>query len=787
MAIRIIILCMFICCYFIESNLFACPWCCERAIFTYSLHPDFPLEEFARGNLGILQPTYARSYLCVAYRYLIGENLNKKEQKSVLSLWNHRLNRRQWDEDIELGQNKWLEARSKVLGVSPSSNIKSYDKCTIYSWYCNYLKDAFQTAVNTLNERIKIFGIDSKEVREWLNAQDAVFTGSIPEPADTRLHPLIQADRKYQIAAAYFYRGDFDKAEEMFKEIANDPSSPWRKISTYLVARALIRKAILAESDEDEVDRVTLTKAKAQLENILKDKTLVELHPASNRLLNFVLFRLQSREKRILELAQAILDKDSPETLGEEVGDYTLLLNCFVYGHHYNYYDSNISSGKLPFDQLPEFIKKDELGGWIVTFQSNEKSALEHSLKRWDETSSLPWLVASLSKIDGSHPRLSGLLRRAKNVEQDSPGFLMITFHAIRLMIESGKKDEARDMLDSLSSRKDLIILRSSFNLFLSLRMKVARNLEEFLRYTPRVPTGITCYVDFDMSELPGDPSPSESQLFYRDWWMKPYKGRHICFDLDSVSILNERIPLVLLKEAAKSKVLPLSLRREVASAAWVRAILLDDEKTALELVPLLEGLLPKLKGYLKTYKLAKNKESRKFAAIFLILNFPGMRPYVSSGLGRDMPLNKVDRFYDNWWGCFGADAKDLWIKSEVRILYYDYPNEWRILGPLGIFHPAVGFPDFIGAVYREQVEEELKKLYLIGPAPNYFCAQVLSYAKKYTKDARIPKALHLAVVATRYGRGNEETGKFSRDAFRFLHKRYPKSTWAKKTPYWYK
>src|SRR6266850_1510119 len=38
------------------------------AIFVYTKHPDFPLENFAAGKLGVLQTTYARSYLVAAYR-----------------------------------------------------------------------------------------------------------------------------------------------------------------------------------------------------------------------------------------------------------------------------------------------------------------------------------------------------------------------------------------------------------------------------------------------------------------------------------------------------------------------------------------------------------------------------------------------------------------------------------------------------------------------------------------------------------------------------------------------
>src|SRR6185295_15479018 len=44
-----------------------------EAIFSFSKHPEYPLEKFAAGNIGIVPTSYARSYLFVAYRYLNGE------------------------------------------------------------------------------------------------------------------------------------------------------------------------------------------------------------------------------------------------------------------------------------------------------------------------------------------------------------------------------------------------------------------------------------------------------------------------------------------------------------------------------------------------------------------------------------------------------------------------------------------------------------------------------------------------------------------------------------------
>src|ERR1051325_7611759 len=69
----------------------ACGPFSQDAIFTFSVHPDFPMERYAAGQLGVIQPTYARSYLTVAYRYFAGLPLAPEEQKAAASVWADRL------------------------------------------------------------------------------------------------------------------------------------------------------------------------------------------------------------------------------------------------------------------------------------------------------------------------------------------------------------------------------------------------------------------------------------------------------------------------------------------------------------------------------------------------------------------------------------------------------------------------------------------------------------------------------------------------------------------------
>src|SRR4051812_11087488 len=177
------------------------------AIFVYTKHPDFPLEKFAAGKLGVVSPTWARSYLVAAYRSLSGTPLSDAEAKGMKTLWDARLNLGYDSRDEDWVKN-WNEARKKVPGASAAPEIRAYrnrEKPHEYESFLNCQEDAFTNAEAVLNERITRFGADSPQVRSWLAAQDAVFMNCgegrhLPEAASSDADALARADRAYQIA-----------------------------------------------------------------------------------------------------------------------------------------------------------------------------------------------------------------------------------------------------------------------------------------------------------------------------------------------------------------------------------------------------------------------------------------------------------------------------------------------------------------------------------------------------------------------------------------------------------
>src|SRR5262249_49304226 len=277
--------------------------------------------------------------------------------------------------------------------------------------YPNCARDSFRTAAATLARRIDRFGPGSPEVTDWVEAQDAIYSncssaGKIPALAKSGLPSLIQADRAYQIAAANFYSGNFDTAAQMVKDIAADPNSPWRDLAPYLVARALVRKATLS-AGPGKSDRELLAQADSQLIKVLGRADLRSVHPAASKLLNFVRFRLHPDE-RLRELARDILSKDAAGEFKQNLTDYTFLL------------DKNESD---PDSGPGDAVKKDDMTDWILTFQSNDKAALEHSMQRWNASRSLPWLVAALSKLEPGSAAPPDLLTAAAKIKDDSAAF----------------------------------------------------------------------------------------------------------------------------------------------------------------------------------------------------------------------------------------------------------------------------------------------------------------------------------------------------------------------------
>ena len=144
-----------------------------EAIFTPRVHPAQPLDEYLRGSLGVLQPTYARKYLFAAYRTLTNRPLSTAEREAIRAGPAPGLDpSARLSQVIESypGVTAWQDARGRVSGAGEAPDIEVFRKLPGDDWqrFPNCLDNAFQTSANTLAERIRAFGAGHAGVNRGL-------------------------------------------------------------------------------------------------------------------------------------------------------------------------------------------------------------------------------------------------------------------------------------------------------------------------------------------------------------------------------------------------------------------------------------------------------------------------------------------------------------------------------------------------------------------------------------------------------------------------------------------
>ena len=777
------------------ANIFSCGPFFSGPVFTEQEGPDQPLDLFAQGRLGIVLPSYQRQYLVIAYRYLSGKPLSKAEQTAIVQAWTPTWPPPGQPSPDEVPINKWAEARSAALGqpsATELNNMNRFRQMPDSPWveYPNCGNDAFVTAAKTLMDLTKRFGAGSAPVRDWVQAQDTVFQNChgtdrvgayqnaaaqvpprLPAPTAGLQDAVLRLDRQYQIAAANFYAGDFQVAAQQFRQIADEPDSPWRIWAPYLVARCYVRDATLNVPSSNDPHRdpnapsfnvQQMTAAEKQLQSILKAPALAAVHPASRRLLDFVEVRLHPDE-RLHEVAQQLSGRTPAGDIAQDLIDFNWLLRKQAYVP-----DTDLPRSSAWRDDLAKRGLLDDLTDWVLTFQQPGTNAMNHPVERWRATKSEAWLIAALSMTQAGDANAPALADAAAAVAPNSPAYEMAVYYRARLLTAQNKPDAARQLLDANLSRFEEGSL-SSFNLLLGERLAVAADFHQFLEFAPRTPVEYS-YMDCDDCSAPATGTGPAKPL------PKRLEG-------DSSRIFNQRLPLSMLTEAVTGTVLPSELRAYIARATWARAAILGDLNAAKAVEAMtVEGHFD-LRDYIKGYDAAATDEARTFAATWTMLHFPGMRPFIYGGGFREAKFNAIDNFRDNWW-CGKAFANENGPEAVAYVLR-EFPAENDTAKKSEPVPPP--FPSFLTAAERTSTGEQWRQLSTLAAAPDYMGRVVLNWAKDHPDDQRLPEALHLVVRATRYGCSGDNTGKLSKAAYDLLHTRYPTSSWTKQTPYWFK
>jgi len=692
------------------------------SVFTLRSRPDLPFEGYARGRMGIILADYDDLFAFIAYRNLVGERFSPAEIKVAQRLWQTELNERgkqmQEYEPPALNRNwrvRWFARRATMEGAALSQEKKEnilFDWLEIrikgeYEYFPNCLDDGFRTALTTLANRSKTFGATSSLTKSWVRAQDRVFENcstrdqpAIPEPLEAGTDHLLRADRAYQIASAYFYAARYEEAGKLFDSIASDASSPWHGIAPYLAARAEIRQATVFRESEKLQD------AEKRLSLILEDPTRTEWHEPARKLLRFVRIRTHPDDV-FSELAGKLSKTDGLIGKEQDLTDYFYLLDR---------YRGELAKTKTPSMSPP----REDMTQWLISWGSYTLPAFPGADAKWRQANSLAWLLCTLQKAGKDDPGLSSLLQAAAQVSKGSPAYFTARFERARLLTEQGRGDEARRELDTLLTDQTKRPPLSTVNLLRSLRMKNATSLEDFLKYAVRKPAALVYTDEFTLQWPADDRDPRDAYL--RSALAQPH------FDIDAGIVLNAYLPVSLLTKAAQESALPADLRKQIALVAFCRAALLKDHEAGARVARELLGLAPEMNEELSAYVSATSERAREFAAVFLILRYPGIMPVLNTGDARPDPLSKIDTFRDNWW-C-NLKPPDGTRESEA---YFE--GWWE--HPASHLHPVytsgrIQPPTFLSTAERTLARSEWDSLSKTEPGVAWLGNTALSWAKAH-------------------------------------------------------
>lgn len=722
-------------------------------IFVRLNRPDLP-KRYAQGRLGLLQPSFARADLLVAYRYLSGGTLDAQEQKGWAPTYSP--NEPEWmqREDAQNASGtqqadtpvaQWMLAR-KAFPTPPSAPINPFRPIHIntnggYEFEANYLNctdDAFRTARTTLQDRAAKWGNTSAALLDWLHAQDAVFANcgggsTLPAPAPADSLPLLVKDRAYQIAAAHFYSAQFPEAALEFLAIGKDKESPWHEIAGYLAARAMIRQAFFAKTDSAApatYDPALMQAAAQQLRAYLAQTPPPSLQQAAEAQLALVRIRIEPGAQA-RELARNIAGPAHDENYGQNLTDLLWYLNAKTpdglraQPDRWQTVADEANTGQTRLVTAAEAAKRAQetrqkiyaqtepvralapVIDWVLTLQSLADAAPAHALEQWRNTHTLAWLTAALMLAPENASAPQDLLDAAAKVAPDSPAWQTVTYHRVRLLLAAGHTAEARSVLQPALRQITQLPTEerepSSINAFRGLAMLGAPTFADFLTYVPRTTLLATSEEKYSVDAC-------------RDVMKNPQRHYNCIAEIDpeqisrdAANIMNTQAPLSAWKTAAQSSKLSAQVREAIAMSGWTRAVLLRRDADATALMPLLPHPLQ-----------AQLNEGDALGRWIALVRNPGLGPYLNGGTQRAYSYDFVESYRDNW--CYKPD--DDLDKKEA--------------------------PAFLTAPERQQgatQAQSLASLRAVNVGQN-----VLHAVRANPADPRAAEALYLILRMIRYG-----------------------------------
>lgn len=679
---------------------------------------------------GIVLPGFKADYLALAYLPLSGKKYNAVTMALALS---------SVQENDE--QKLWLEARAKFLKDNTMPYINVYLPMGDYRSGTNCHEDAFRYARELLTGRL-----NSPHTRLWVTNQDIVFancstvSGQLtPPPQDAPMYA--QKDFAYQQAALLFYRRNFDAAFSAFEKISKDRASEHLDLAKYMMVRTRMRQGGYF-SDFPEAKAVPFESFGPLIEEILASRARDKVKADTQALKR----RWQAKEDGYAaSIAQELIEGKRDANPVEIAADLRYLIRIWEY--KYDSEGAKASQKESLTKTLFKRAKDHDLLQWVIAYRAQDEISRQFSEQRFKATGLSHWLIAVLAKLRPGDASVNTWLEHAAKITPDHPAYATVAFYRLILAGQRGKFDSklARELREKLQTAGD----DSSVNLVRALEFRFAANLGEAI-------------------------AASERKLLGKSTVMPEHTHG---FDSDAAFFLTHYASLGDYGKMLKSAAISEADKLEIARAGWVRSVLLNSAANEKEFAKILVRLDKSLSGEFANLDRIDNAETRRAATLLLILRNPGLKPYIAAHHGRRGAVSEIDSFRENWWCKLGGKREEntgwdhylLYETLDDQVFSALYAGQRQGLFPFA----ASGLKEFA----------ELTKN---GGAADFLAGPVFAATEKNPADKTLAEALHRLVKVTRYGCGGPNNGKISKRAFRLLHKSFPDSEWAKKTPYWY-
>ena len=533
-----------------------------ETVFVNTAHPDADaIAPFAQGDLGLLQPGFARSYLVVAYRHMAGLGLADGAQKDALVLWHTRAGIGPSGDPAQPGRavdwdassRQWQTARKQVMGDARAEAWgNDFDAPPITA-------GAYGKAAGQLEALLKSPGPQDPWVNAWVEGPDLVFSRmkdrALPTDAPTEAPAWFKQARAYQHAAALYYLRRFDEAGKAFTAIAADPRGADRGLCLYLAASCQAKALDLGQDAR---------RALAACNAAMKDPLAKDYEADVMRLKDHLGF-VQDPEAYLRDLGSRL---SGP--LGKE--DFHALLDNYTYA-----WDRIEDPGdpKASARHLPD----DPLTAWIQAFQSGIGAEEDYLAKP-----SLPWLVAALVHAKAGGETTARLMADAAKVPSSSPAYYTLQYHLARLEVEGGAHAAAAKRITSFDGKAVSISFANAMRL---LKRRTDTDFAAFVKDLPLQVAGL------DIDGSPEPPTPKQAAApELRD---------------EDKLLLQTSVPLDVLEAAAKDPSAPEAAG--LARIAFEKALWLDQ----VDAVQALASTLPGEKELGEMMVQAKDKDERRF------------------------------------------------------------------------------------------------------------------------------------------------------------------------------